>query len=209
MFLVIVAQSAATSRSFAQKQGEDLNENRDLLALGAANVLAGLSGSFVVNGSPTKTAVVAAAGGRTQTAQVTTAVVTLAVLLFATALIERLPDAALAAIVFLIGIKLIDVRSLRQIAGFRPATFVVALAALLGVVFLGVERGIFLAIGLSVIDHLRQEYHPKDVVLAADGHHWQAPGAAMGLETEAGRIVYRCEAARFFASAACFSRVQA
>ena len=205
MFLVIVAQSAATSRSFAQKHREDLNENRDLLALGAANLLAGFSHTFVVNGSPTKTAVVAAAGGRTQAAQVTTAVMTLAVLLFATALIERLPNAALAAIVFLIGIKLIDVRSLRQIASFRPATLAVALAALLGVVFLGVERGIFLAIGLSVIDHLRQEYHPKDVVLTADGKHWQAPGAAMGLETEPGLIVYRFEAALFFANADYFA----
>ena len=205
MFLVIVAQSAATSRSFAQKHGEDFNENRDLLALGAANILAGFSNTFVVNGSPTKTAVVEAAGGRTQAAQVTTAVMTLAVLLFATALIERLPDAALAAIVFLIGVKLIDVRSLRQIASFRKGTFAVAVAALLGVVFLGVERGIFLAIGLSVIDHLRQEYHPKDVVLAADGKHWRAPGNAMGLETEPGLIVYRFEAPLFFANADYFA----
>ncbi len=205
MFLVIVAQSAATSRSFAQKHREDLNENRDFLALGTANILAGCSNTFVVNGSPTKTAVVEAAGGRTQTAQVATAVMTLAVLLFATALIERLPNAALAAIVFLIGVKLIDVRSLRQIAGFRPATFAVALAALLGVVFLGVERGIFIAIGLSVIDHLRQEYHPKDVVLAADGKHWKAPGSKMGLETEPGLIVYRFEAALFFANADYFA----
>ena len=205
MFLVIVAQSAATARSFAQKHREDHDENRDLLALGAANILAGISHTFVVNGSPTKTAVVEAAGGRTQAAQVTTAVMTLAVLLFATALIERLPDAALAAIVFLIGVKLIDVRSLRQIARFRPATFAVAMAALLGVVFLGVERGIFLAIGLSVIDHLRQEYHPKDVVLARDGKHWQVPGATMGLETEPGLIVYRFEAALFFANADYFA----
>ena len=205
MFLVIVAQSAATSRSFAQKHREDLNENRDLLALGAANILAGFSSTFVVNGSPTKTAVVEAAGGRSQAAQVTTAVVTLAVLLFATALIERLPNAALAAIVFLIGVKLIDIRSLRQIASFRPATFAVAMAALLGVVFLGVERGIFIAIGLSVIDHLRQEYHPKDVVLTQDGKHWKAPGATMSLETEPGLIVYRFEAPLFFANADYFA----
>ena len=205
MFLVIVAQSAATSRSFAQQHREDLDENRDLLALGAANLLAGFSHTFVVNGSPTKTAVVAAAGGRTQASQVTTAVMTLAVLLFATTLIERLPNAALAAIVFLIGVKLIDVRSLRQIAGFRKGTFAVAMAALLGVVFLGVERGIFIAIGLSVVDHLRQEYHPKDVVLASDGHHWQAPGATMGLETEPGLIVYRFEAPLFFANADYFT----
>ena len=79
------------------------------------------------------------------------------------------------------------------------------MAALLGVVFLGVERGIFLAIGLSVIDHLRQEYHPKDVVLAPDGTHWRAPGPAMGLETEPGLIVYRFEAALFFANADYFA----
>ena len=205
MFLVIVAQSAATARSFAQKNREDLNENRDLLALGAANVLAGVSQTFVVNGSPTKTAVVVAAGGRTQTSQVTTAAVTLAVLLFATALIERLPNAALAAIVFLIGVRLIDVSSLRQIAGFRKATFAVAIATLLGVVFLGVERGIFVAIGLSILDHLQQEYHPKDVVLAPVGEHWKAHPANPGIETEPGLIVYRFESALFFANADYFA----
>ena len=92
LFLVIVAQSAATSRSFAQKHNEPLRENQDLAALGAANALAAVSGTFVVNGSPTKTAVVEAAGGRTQVAQLTTAGVVLAVLLFATALIGLLPD---------------------------------------------------------------------------------------------------------------------
>ena len=71
--------------------------------------------------------------------------------------------------------------------------------------FLGVERGIFLAIGLSVIDHLRQEYHPKDVVLAPDGHHWKAPGAARGLETAPGLMIYRFEAALFFANADYFA----
>ncbi len=205
MFLVIVAQSAATSRSFAQKHREDLNENRDLLALGAANILAGVSHTFVVNGSPTKTAVVEAAGGRTQTAQVTTAAATLAVLLFATTLIERLPTAALAAIVFLIGVKLIDVRSLRQIAAFRRGTFVVAILTLLGVVFLGVERGIFVAIALSVIDHLRQEYHPKDVVLAPVGALWKAHPAEAGTESEPGLVVYRFEAPLFFANADYFA----
>ena len=205
MFLVIVAQSAATARSFAQKNRERLDENRDLLALGAANVLAGVSGTFVVKGSPTKTAVAVSAGARSQTSQVTTAVVTLAVLLFATALIERLPNAALAAIVFLIGVRLVDVTSLRQIAGFRKVTFAVALAALLGVVFLGVERGIFVAIGLSILDHLRQEYHPKDVVLVRAGEHWKAHPADPGIETAPGLIVYRFESALFFANADYFA----
>ncbi len=177
MFLVIVAQSAATSRSFAQKHREDLNENRDLLALGAANLLAGFSNTFVVNGSPTKTAVVEAAGGRTQAAQVTTAVMTLAVLLFATALIERLPNAALAAIVFLIGVKLIDVRSLRQIASFPQRD---------------VRGGDGRAAGRRVPRRRTGHLHrhrpvgdrpsapgipPQGCGAAPDGHHWKAHGA--------------------------------
>lgn len=205
MFLVILAQSAATARSFAQKHNESLNENRDLVALGAANALAGLSSTFVVNGSPTKTAVVEAAGGRTQVSQLTTAGVVLIVLLAATALIARLPNAALAALVFLIGARLIDVRSLRQIYHFRKGTFAVVSATLAAVVFLGVERGIFLAIALSILDHLHREYHPKDVVLVPSGEHWKADKAKPGLETEPGLLIYRFEAPLFFANADYFS----
>ena len=205
MFLVIVAQSAATARSFAQKYDETLDEDRDLVALGAANAAAALSGTFVVNGSPTKTAVVDSAGGRTQVSQLTTAAVVLAVLLFATGLIARLPNAALAALVFLIGAHLVDVRALRQIYHFRKSTFAVALAALLGVVFLGVERGIFLAVGLSALDHLRSEYHPKDVVLIQSGGAWKVAKAEPGAQTEPGLLVYRFEAPLFFANADYFS----
>jgi MFS superfamily sulfate permease-like transporter len=203
MFLVVIAQSAATARSFAQKYQEPLDEDRDLFALAAANAAAGLSGTFVVNGSPTKTAIVDAAGSRTQVAQLATAVVVMGVLLFATSLIERLPVAALAALVFVVGLKLIDVRSLRQIYRFRTLTFVVALSTLVTVVALGVERGIFVAIVLSVLDHLRQEYHPKDVVLTAPGGKWRA--ATPGCETDPGLIVYRFEAPLFFANADYFA----
>jgi sulfate permease, SulP family len=203
--VVIVAQSAATSRSFAQKHDESFDENRDLVGLAVANALAGLSSSFVVNGSPTKTAVVDAAGGRTQVAQLTTAVVTLLVVLFATGLIAHLPNAALAAIVFLIGARLIDLRSLRNIFRFRMATFAVAVATLLAVVFLGVERGIFLAIGLSILDHLQREYHPKDVVLSSSQGRWQARRAAPGLQSAPGLLIYRFQAPLFFANADYFA----
>ncbi len=200
MFLVIVAQSAATSRSFAQKRNEPLNENRDLLALGLANAAAGLSGTFVVNGSPTKTAVVDSAGGRTQVSQLTTAAATLAVLLFATRLIAWLPVAALAAMVFLIGVKLVDVESLRRIYRFRKATFLVALGTMAAVVLLGVERGIFLAVALSILDHMQQEYRPKDVVLVQRDGHWKAVRAEPGAHTEPGLILYRFQAPLFFAN---------
>jgi MFS superfamily sulfate permease-like transporter len=209
MVLVIVAQSAATARSFAQKYDEPLNENRDLLALAAANALAGISGTFVVNGSPTKTAIVEAAGARSQIAQVTTAGVVVVVLLAATALLAWLPVAALAALVFVIGVKLIDVKALSQIYRFRRQTFAVALGTLMAVVLLGVERGMFVAVALSVLDHLRQEYQPKDVVLITGEARLHLARANAGVESEPGLVVYRFEAPLFFANADYFAaRVQ-
>lgn len=209
IFLVVVAQSAATSRSFAQKHGDRLEENRDLFALAAANALAGFSSTFVVNGSPTKTAIVDQAGGRSQRAQLTTAGLVLVFILFATSVIAWLPSAALSALVFLIGINLIDVESLQQIFRFRRVSFAVALGTLLAVVVVGVERGMFIAIGLSLIDHLRQEYRPKDVVLLAAAGGLRPMRANPPIETEPGLIVYRFEAPLFFANADHFTaRVQ-
>ena len=101
--------------------------------------------------------------------------------------------------------RLIDVRSLRQIYHFRKPTFAVALATMLAVVFLGVERGIFAAIVLSILDHLQQEYHPKDVVLTFADRRWKAHKAEAGDETEPGLLVYRFEAPLFFANADYFS----
>jgi sulfate permease, SulP family len=210
MFLVIVAQSAATARSFAQAHDEFLDENRDLLGLALSNAAAGLSGTFVVNGSPTKTAVAASAGARSPLTQLTTVAIVIAVLVTAAPVIERLPVAALASLVFLIGFELIDINALREIYRFRKVTFAVALATLAAVVWLGVERGIFVAIGLSVLDHLRQEYHPKDVVLVGL-HTGRTPVRAdPGVETAAGLVVYRFQAPLFFANADYFAgRVQA
>ena len=109
VFIVILAQSAATSRAYAAKNSEEFDENVDLVGLGAANVAAGLSGTFVVNGSPTKTQMVDGAGGRSQLASLTTAVIVLVVLLFLTVPLQYMPNAVLASVVFLIGIELVDV----------------------------------------------------------------------------------------------------
>jgi len=210
MFLVIVAQSAATSRSFAQKYAERLDENRDLFALAASNAVAGVTGTFVVNGSPTKTALVDAAGGRSQIAQVTTAFVVVIVLLAATRVIAWLPVAALAALVFLVGVRLVDVGELRQIYRFRRVTFAVAVGTLCSVVVLGVERGMLVAILLSLLDHLRQEYKSKDVILTVSAGHLRPIRAEAGAETEPGLVVYRFDAPLFFANADRFAaRVQA
>ncbi len=91
IFIVILAQSAATSRAYAAKFDDPFDEDIDLVGLSLANMSAGLSGTFVVNGSPTKTEMVDSAGGRTQVAQLTTAAIVLVVLLVLTGPLSYLP----------------------------------------------------------------------------------------------------------------------
>ena len=115
MFVVILAQSAATSRAYAVKYEEQFSEATDLVGLGAANIAAAFSGTFVVNGSPTKAQMVDNAGGRSQLAQLSASAVVLVVLVLLTGPLTYLPDAALAAVVFLIAVELIDVKGMRRI----------------------------------------------------------------------------------------------
>ena len=171
IFFVILAQSAATSRAYAARYEESDDENADLVGLGVANLAAGLTGAFVVNGSPTKTEIVDDAGGRSQVAGLVTAGVVLVVLLFLTGPLAYLPEAALASVVFLIGLKLVDVKGMRTIRRMRLDEFVVAMVTALVVVVLGVEQGIVLAIVLSLLAHVRHSYFPHDTLLVFQDRH--------------------------------------
>ncbi len=111
MFVVILAQSAATSRAYAARYNERFSENTDLVGLGLANIGAGLSGTFVVNGSPTKTQMVDSAGGRSQLSLLVTARYRVAGAAVFDGALAYMPEAVLSAIVFLIGIDLIDSRA--------------------------------------------------------------------------------------------------
>jgi high affinity sulfate transporter 1 len=206
LFLVILAQSAATSRAYAVKYGEQFVENDDLLGLSAANLAAGLTSTFVVNGSPTKTEMVDDARSHTQVAQLTTAAVVLLVLLFLTKPLQYLPEAVLSAVVFLIGLKLIDIASMREIWRLRREEFVVAAITAVVVVCVGVEEGIVLAIVLSLILHVRRHYTPRDSVIVWDAHGritLVPPGP--GVTSEPGLVVYRFAVGLFYANAERFA----
>ena len=168
MFVVILAQSAATSRAYAARYDEHFSENTDLVGLALANIGAGLSGTFVVNGSPTKTQMVDSAGGRTQLSLLVMAAIVLLVLLFLTAPLAYMPEAVLSAIVFLIGVDLIDLAGMRKVFAERRSEFWVALITASMVVGVGVEQGILLAIVLSLVDHTRHGYRPKNAVLVRE-----------------------------------------
>ena len=202
MFVVILAQSAATSAAYALKYEEAFSEDTDLVGLGAANVAAAFSGTFVVNGSPTKTQMVDSAGGRSQLAQLTTSAVVLIVLLLLTGPLAYLPVAALAAVVFLIAIELVDVSGMRRILACRRHEFAIALLTAAAVVVLGVEEGIVLAVIASIIDHLRHSYHPLNSVLVkSSAGHWRPIPVTPGARTEEGLVVYRFDTSLYYANA--------
>ena len=201
MFVVILAQSAATSRAYAARYSENFSENTDLVGLGLANIGAGLSGTFVVNGSPTKTQMVDSAGGRTQLSLLVMSVIVLLVLLFLTGPLAYMPEAVLAAVVFLIGIDLIDLEGMRKIFVQRRSEFWVALITALMVVFVGVEQGILLAIVLSLIDHTRRGYRPKNAVLDRSGSGvWQAQRVATKAQAVPGLLIYRFTHSIYYAN---------
>ena len=203
MFLVIIAQSAATSRAYAVKYKEHFEENTDLVGLSAANLAAGFTGTFVVNGSPTKSKMAEEAKATSQVAMLSMAAMTAIVLLFLTEPLQYLPNAVLAAVVFVIGIKLIDALHMKEIYALRRDEFWIAAATAIVVVMVGVEQGIILAIVLSLLDHVKRHYNPHDAVVTRDeqGELTTAPvGTATPLEP--GLVVYRFGVGLFYANAA-------
>jgi MFS superfamily sulfate permease-like transporter len=203
MFVVILAQSTATARAYAAKYEEPLSVPDDLSALGAANVAAAFSGTFVVNGSPTKAQIVDSAGGRSQLAQLTAAAVVLVTAALLTGPLAYLPQAALATVVFLIAAELIDVKELRHILALRRNEFAVALLTAAAVVVFGVEYGIVLAVIASVVDHLRHSYNPlNNVLVKSPAGYWQPMPIMPGARTEDGLVIYRFGTSLYYANAA-------
>jgi SulP family sulfate permease len=199
--VMILTQSAATARFYAERHQQDLDENMDLAGLSAANAAAALSGTFVVNGSPTQTAMVESVGGQSQIAQVSTAAVVALVLLFATKPLEYLPHCVLGAIVFLIAVRLIKLRVLWAIRQESPGEFAVAAMTAAVVVVWGVEQGIVLAMIASLLRIVYHSYHPNSgVMVMNDLHTWDVAAPVPGMVTQPGLVIYRFGAALFYAN---------
>ncbi|WP_322066775.1 SulP family inorganic anion transporter [Burkholderia ubonensis] len=201
-FVMIIAQSAAAARVFAQQYREAVDTDADILGLAAANAAAAFSGTFVVNGSPTQTAMADGAGTRSQVGQLAFAAVVVVVLLFLSPLLQYLPHGVLAAIVFTIALGLINVQSLRAIRRESPGEFTLALVTAAAVVMIGVEQGILLAVALSLMRHVRHSYRPHTMVLepAAGDGRWLPVPARPGAMTAPGLIVYRFGSDLFYAN---------
>jgi sulfate permease, SulP family len=201
-FVMIIAQSAATSRVYAIRHQERVDENADILGLAAANAAAAVSGAFVVNGSPTQTAMADGAGARSQVAQLAFSAIVLLVLLFLTGPLQYLPHCVLASIVFTIAVGMVDVGGLRAILQESQGEFMLAILTAAAVVAVGVEQGILFAIGFSLVRQVRHSYEAHSMVLVPDAsRRWEPQLARPGLQTEPGLIVYRYGADLFYANA--------
>jgi len=174
--LVVVTQSAATTRAFADRGGYDVDAGRDFLGVGAGSVAAGLVGSFPVNASPPRTAAVVTAGGRTQAGALGAAAVVVLLIPFANVL-RDVPLATLAAILIYVALRLFNMGELVAIARFNLFEFALAAVTLLTVVFVGVEQGIGVAVGLAILDRIRLSARPQLHVLGRipGTTSWQRP----------------------------------
>jgi sulfate permease, SulP family len=203
--VMILTQSAATSRVYAAKHYQEVNENIDLFGLSAANAVSALSGGFVVNGSPTQTAMMEDAGGQSQLAHVSTAAVVGLVLLFLTGPLQYLPTCVLGVLVFTVALRLINLKALRDIRAESPEEYALAVMTAAVVVLVGVEQGIVLAMVVSLLRVVQHSYHPHSGVLIADASGtWKLVPVAPNVVTEPGLVLYRFGAALFYANAGRF-----
>ncbi len=163
--LVCIMQTAATSRAFADLGGYEVSMDRDFLAVGAGSVASSFVGSFPVNASPPRTAVVAQSGGRSQVGSLVAVAIVVVIIVFATSLLADLPTATLGAILAFVGSRIIHIGAIRRIAAFDRYEFGLAIFTLIAVAFVGTEFGIIVAIVLAVSERLRLSARPHDTLL--------------------------------------------
>ena len=217
VMLVGFAESLGTAKTYAQRENRQIDPNRELIGLGAANLGAGISGGFTVNGSLSKTAVNSTAGGRTQLVGLIAAGLTILTLLFLTGYFESLPVATLAAVVIAALIDLIDFSALRDFYrvysirlgrayGFAArADFIAAVAAMLGVMIFGTLAGLFIGVLISLLLLLYRASRPPVTELGkvpgSSGHFSDLDRHPDNRRVE-GIAVLRIEGGLFFANAA-------
>lgn len=200
---VAFTDTSVLSRSYSWRMKQEVDQNQELVALGAANVLTGLFQGFPISSSSSRTAVAETTGSRSQVTGLVAAIGLALVLLVATGLVEDLPQPALAAVVIAAVLGLVDVAGFRRLLRARRSEFILATAAFLGVALLGVLWGIAVSIGLSLLNFVRRAWRPHDAVLGRvaglKGYHdvTRYPGA----QQIPGLALYRFDAPLFFANA--------
>ena len=207
IFLVSFADEILTARSFAGRHNQHVRAGQELVAMGAADIAAGLTQGFPIGASGSRTTVNDSMGARTQISGGVAAAVVVVILLFLTEPIQYLPKPVLAAVIVSAAIGLIDLDAWRQLARVDPVELTLAAVTMGGVIILGVLNALVIAVGLSIVDVVRRSARPSDAVLG-----WvRASGATRtyhsirSARTTPGIVVYRLDDRIFFANARYFT----
>ena len=206
--IVAYTDNIVTARAFAARRGEEIDARQEFLALGAANLGAGMFSGFPVSSSGSRTVIGDAVGSRTQLYSLVAAAGVLLTLLFLGPALSTFPLAALGALVIFAALRLIDFAELRRIARFRRSELFLALATTASVLIFDVLYGIAVAVALSILELLRRIARPHDGILGyvpgLAGMH-DIDDYATGRQVP-GLLVYRYDAPLFFANAEDFKR---
>ena len=163
--LIAFCSGILTARSFAAKNGYDIDDDRELAAIGVANIASALSQGFAVSGASSRTAMNDSAGGRTQVAGLFAAATIAAVLVFLTGPLQYVPIPALGAVLVIAAASLVDVATLTALWRESKGELAISIVATLGVVTLGSMQGILLAVVLALLRFIRIVARPSCEVL--------------------------------------------
>jgi high affinity sulfate transporter 1 len=204
--VVSLADTISTASSFAARSGDEIDGNREMIGIGAANIAAGFFQGFPVSTSGSRTAVAEQAGARTQVTGLVGAAAITVMLLAVPGLLRNLPQPTLAAVVIAAALSLADIPGTVRLLQQRPPEFVLSIAAFLGVSLLGVLPGIAIAVALSIGNVFRQLWWPYQTTLGrvpglAGYHDVHNYPQAERLE---GCVILRFDAPLFFANARTF-----
>jgi sulfate permease, SulP family len=203
LFLVALADGLLTARAFAGSRGESVDASQEILALGTANIAAGMSGGMAVGASGSRTAVNDTVGARSQFAGLIAAGAIAVVLLVLTAPIADLPKAVLGAVIVAAALSLVDLSAWRGLADSDRVELAMAGVTAVLVVVSGVLEAIAFAVGLSVIDVVRRSARPHDAVLGWVPELGRYADVSLHRDAEVspGIVVYRLDDRLFFANA--------
>lgn len=206
--LVVMMQTATVSRSFRDPDGAEPRIDRDFIGLGAANLLAGLASTFPVNASPPRTAVVAESGGGSQLAAATAALLVLALAVAGGSLLAQVPVAALAGVLLFVAQRIVRVEIIRKIAGQSRSEFALVLLTAVAIVWLPVETGVAVGIGLSLLHGvwMTTRSEPIEQLRIPGTTIWWPPEPGRHGEQVEGVLVIAFPAPLLFANAEIFRR---
>lgn len=149
--VVVMVQTAATTRAFLSDPGQSADVDRDFVGVGAGSILAGLFGAFPVDASPPRTGIVSETGGRSQLSGLFAAALLLALLAFGATLLQHVPDAALGGVLLFVALRIIRLRQIVAIYRQSSGEFLLIVATAAAIIVLPIEQGVAIGISLSLL----------------------------------------------------------